>query len=189
MTTDDKALSLVPQIKEAHDKATAAQQSGYQQSLQAAIDAGELLIRAKEAVGTGGWTKWREKHLNDVPQTTVSLYIRLAKNKERFSERAISNSVANLRNEGKLSIRSAAALLSKAKPRGKPPNKPGKGEPEDWLKALDVDELVIVLRQVFDSEYIGRLAKALAPVVVKPASTIASIAANVERQSIVRPTS
>jgi len=69
MTTEDKALSLVLPIKEAHEKAIAAQQSGYAQSLEAAIIAGELLEKAKEAVGPGGWSKWREKHLNDIPQT------------------------------------------------------------------------------------------------------------------------
>lgn len=103
--SEDKANSFIPQIQAAHEKAIAAQQNGYTQSLTAAIDAGDLLEKAKEAVGTGGWTKWRTKNLPDIPQTTASLYMRLAKNKERFAERAISNAVVNLKNEGKLSIR------------------------------------------------------------------------------------
>src|SRR5262245_5516977 len=125
MTSDDKALSLIHPIREAHEKATSAQQQGYAQSLEAAINCGELLEKAKEAVGTGNWSKWRDKHLPDVPQSTASLYMRLAKNKDRFKERALATGVANLTAEGKLSIRSAAALLAKQRPRGKPPKAKG----------------------------------------------------------------
>jgi hypothetical protein len=45
MATEDKALSLVLPIKEAHEKAVAAQQSGYAQSLEAAITAGWRRLR------------------------------------------------------------------------------------------------------------------------------------------------
>src|SRR5262245_47606190 len=118
MTEPDKALSLVPQIIGAHEKATDAQQQGYQASLDAAIKAGELLATAKETVGKGGWTKWREKHLPDISQPTVSLYMRLAENRDRFKERAISNAVTGLRERGELSIRKAAALIRKIGSRG-----------------------------------------------------------------------
>jgi hypothetical protein len=113
---EDKALSYIPQIQAAHQQAVSAQQSGHQQAFEAAIKAGELLIDAKEAVG-GGWTKWREKHLPDLPQTTASLYMRLAKNKDKFNGRAVATGVANLRDRGELSIRKAAALIAEKKPR------------------------------------------------------------------------
>jgi hypothetical protein len=190
--SDDKALSFIPQIQAAHDKAVDAQQKGYSQSLEAAIDAGDLLERAKEAVGTGGWGKWRAKHLPDIPQTTASLYMRLAKNKERFGERAISNAVANLRDEGKLSIRSAAALLGKQRPRGtpKPKSKGDEGVGAEWLKALAPDELVTWLQKLHahDTEYLqdvsAKLAKALMPPPAAPVTAAASapIAAGMERR-------
>src|SRR5258708_13605080 len=104
MTTDDKALSFVPQILDAHDKALSAQRSGFKSSLDHAIDAGELLEKAKETVGSG-WTKWREQHLPKIPQTTASLYMRLAKNKDKLSTTPVSNAVANLGSDRKLNLR------------------------------------------------------------------------------------
>jgi hypothetical protein len=178
--TEDKALFLVSPIKAAHDKAVAAQQQGYTQSLEAAIDAGDLLERAKEAVGSG-WTKWREQHLPGIPQTTASLYMRLAKNKDRFAERAISNAVANLRDAGKLSIRSAAGLLGKQRPRGNPKPK-GQGDEaiaKQFLREVWApDELVTVLKEVRDGEYLrelsAALAKVLRPAVAAPVAAAAS---------------
>ncbi len=113
MSELDKALSLVPQIKDAHDKAESYQRSGYKQALEHAIAAGEALNLAKEAVGHGGWSTWREQNLPTIKQTTASLYMRLAEHKEMFAQKQISNSVANLSAEGKLSLRAAAALLPK----------------------------------------------------------------------------
>jgi hypothetical protein len=37
----------------------------------------------------------------------------------------------------------------------------GEDAAKEWLKALAVDELVVVLREVFDAEYIGKLARAI----------------------------
>jgi hypothetical protein len=93
----DKALTLIPQIKEAHEKAESCQQTSYNQALEYAIKAGELLILAKEAVGHGGWATWRQQNLPSIPQTTASLYMRLAEHKDRFKETKISNSVADLK--------------------------------------------------------------------------------------------
>ena len=78
--------------------------------------------------------------------------------------------------QGKLSLRAAAALLpkrpqtptqiaaAKAKAAAKAAEKKtNEGIAKEWLKALDVDELVIVLKGVFDAEYGNRLWKALSP--------------------------
>jgi|SRR6516165_4344801 hypothetical protein len=160
MTSDDKAISYVPQIQAAHDKAIAAQQTGHEASLKAAIEAGELLIDAKDAVGTGGWTKWRERHLPDISQPTVSLYMRLAENKDRFKERAISNAVTTLRDRGELSIRKAAALIRKTGTRKSKPKSAAKGDEEvgrAWLGGLEVDELIIWLKQLHEPEYRKKL--------------------------------
>jgi hypothetical protein len=97
--------------------------------------------------------------------------MRLAKNKDRFKERALATGVANLTADGKLSIRSAAALLTKQRPRGKPPTK-AKGDEEigtQWLKGLAADEVVEWLKQLHGGiewlrvELSAALTKALRP--------------------------
>lgn len=112
------AESYVPQIMAAHKAVVEAEQRGYSQALTYAVNAGDLLKQAKETVGHGDWSEWRKQHLRDIPQTTASLYMRLAENKAKFREKEISNGVANLGAEGKLSIRSAAKLLPKSQSRG-----------------------------------------------------------------------
>jgi hypothetical protein len=158
--TEDKALSYVPQIQAAHDKAVNAQQSGYQSALQAAIEAGELLLSAKDAVGTGNWAKWRDKHLPSVPQVTASLYMRLAKNKDKFNQRAVNNGVVSLRDRGELSIRKAAALIADTGSRGGDGNRKG-------LKELAPEELITQLKKLRGDEYLRelmeKLGKALRP--------------------------
>src|SRR5215472_12961743 len=80
-----KGLSYVPQIIAAHQQVVAAERAGHQRSLDAAIAAGELLNAAKEAIkGQFKWTEWRSEYLKDVPQTTASLYMRLAKNQDKL---------------------------------------------------------------------------------------------------------
>src|SRR5262245_254033 len=80
--------------------------------------------------------------------------MRLAKNKDRFKERALATGVANLTAEGKLSIRSAAALLAKQRPRGKPPKPKGdEGIGSAWLKGLAPDETIHWLRELHDAEW------------------------------------
>src|SRR6516225_7888294 len=97
--TEAKGLSYVAQIIEAHKQVVAAERSGHQRSLDAAIAAGELLNAAKEAIkGQFKWSEWRSEYLKDLPQTSASLYIRLAKNQDRLRKPTaeISNGVANL---------------------------------------------------------------------------------------------
>jgi hypothetical protein len=193
MTSTDlsKALSLVPEIKAAHEEAEKCQRSSHGRALEYAIKAGDALILAKEAVGHGAFGIWRQQNIPDLRQTTCSLYMRLAEHKEKFRDGQISNTVATLSAEGKLSLRAAAALLpkrpqtptqiaaAKARAEAKAAAKKGnEGMAKEWLKPLDVDELVFVLKEVFDAEYIGKLAKALIPSMGQ-ASMGPSIASNV----------
>src|SRR6516162_5504572 len=176
MTSTDlnKALSLVPEIKAAHEEAEKSQRASHTRALEYAIKAGDALMLAKEAVGHGAFGIWRQQNLPQLPQTTASLYMRLAENKDKFRGAEISNTVAVLSAEGKLSLRAAAALLPKRpqtatqiaaanrRKEAKAAEKKGdEGIAKEWLKPLDVDELVIFLRQVFDAAYIGRLGKVL----------------------------
>jgi hypothetical protein len=187
MTDEDKALSLVPGIKEAHEKAEAAQQTSYSQALEYAIKAGDLLLLAKEAVGHGRWGAWRQQNLAGIPQTTASLYMRLAEPKNKVRLKEISNSVADLKSKGMLSLRAAAATLPKRpltlaqkaaikarKEAMAAAKKDDEGIAKKYLNGLAADELVIVLREVHDTDYLrelsGTLAKALTP--VAPSSTV-----------------
>jgi len=191
MTDLTKALSLVPEIKQAHEEAEKCQRTSHGQALEYAIKAGDALNLAKEAVGHGAFSIWRQQNLPHVPQTTASLYMRLAENKEKFRGAEISNTVATLSAQGKLSLRAAVALLpkrpqtaaqiaaAKARKEAKAAaRKSNEGIAKEYLKPLAVDELVIVLKEVFDADYIGRLAKALIPSMGQ-ASMGPSIASNV----------
>ena len=115
MTTTDlnKALSLVPEIKAAHEEAEKCQRASHSRALECAIKAGVALTLAKEAVGHGAFGIWRQQNLPQLPQTTASLYMRLAEHKDKFRDGKISNTVAVLSAEGKLSLRAAAGLLPK----------------------------------------------------------------------------
>jgi hypothetical protein len=177
-TGDVEALLLIPKIKEAHEKVEAAQQTSYTQALEYAIKAGELLTLAKEAVGHGRWATWRQQNLAGIAQTTASLYMRLVEHKDRFKE--ISNSVADLKSKGMLSLRAAAAKLPKrpqtlaqkaaikARQEAKAAAKKNdEGIAKEYLNGLAADELVTVLKEMHDAEYLrelsGTLAKALTP--------------------------
>lgn len=161
-----KGLSYVPQIIEAHTRVVDAERNGHQRSLDAAIAAGQLLIDAKEAIkGQFKWTEWRSEYLSQIPQTTASLYMRLAKNQDKLKRPdlktpegvRISNGVANLAATGELSVRKAAALLVEKKPRGKVSTGPGTRTDEDvgkeWLKALAPDDLLNWLVKLHDVEW------------------------------------
>jgi hypothetical protein len=178
MATDlNKALSLVPEIKAAHEEAEKSQRASHSRALEYAIKAGDALTLAKEAVGHGAFGIWRQQNLPQLPQTTASLYMRLAEHKDKFRPGGqISNTVATLTAKGELSLRKAAALLpkrqltaaqiaaAKRREEAKAAEKKGdEGIAKEWLKPLDVDELVIFLRQVFDAGYMGRLRTALTP--------------------------
>jgi hypothetical protein len=179
MTATDlkKALSLVPEIKAAHEEAEKSQRASHTRALECAIKAGDALILAKEAVGHGAFSIWRQQNLPHIPSTTATLYMRLAEHKDKFRAGGeISNTVADLSAKGELSLRKAAALLPKRpltakqiaaanrRKEAKAAQKKGdEGIAKEYLKPLDVDELLIFLREVFDAGYMGRLGTALRP--------------------------
>jgi hypothetical protein len=104
--TEARAAVFVDQIRDAHKKVVVAEKSGHQRSLELAIAAGDILLAAKEAIrGKFRWTEWRTEYLSDIPQTTASLYMRLAKNKDRLTKPDLSS------DDGKR-ISNAVAILS-----------------------------------------------------------------------------
>jgi hypothetical protein len=178
MTSTDlsKAMSLVQQIKDAHEAAEKCQRNSHGQALEYAIKAGEALNLAKEAVGHGAFSIWRQQNLPQIPPRTATLYMRLAEHKEKFKEREIGNTVADLSAKGTLSLRKAADLLPKrpltaaqiaaAKARAEAKaaaKKTNEGIAKEHLRTMEVDELLIFLRQVFDGEYINRFVARVVP--------------------------
>jgi hypothetical protein len=182
MTSTDltKALSLLPVIREAHEEAEKCQRSSHGRALEHAIKAGDALNLAKEAVGHGAFSIWRQQNLPHIPQTTASLYMRLAEHKEKFRDSQISNTVATLSAQGKLSLRAAAALLpkrpqtatqiaaAKARKEAKAAAQKGnEGIATEWFKALERDDLLTWWRQLRGDddlrEYIATAVKALQP--------------------------
>ncbi|MGP0094705.1 MAG: hypothetical protein ACLPKB_32850 [Xanthobacteraceae bacterium] len=155
--------SLAAKIIAAHEAAVAAQLDGYKTSLQHAIKAGELLNQAK-ADANGKWSDWLTDNCPKIPQTTATLYMRLAKNKDKLAQIENQQRVANLGNDGKLSIRSANSLLTKKGSRkGRTPkttnNNHDKSALEKALEALAPDELSLTLREVFEPEELNTLGR------------------------------
>jgi hypothetical protein len=97
---------LAARIADAHAQVGSATAS----SLKHALDAGDMLIEARGHIGRGQWLDWLQKP--GIPQTTASLYVRLAKKRKEI-EQVIqtSNGVASL------TIRGALRLLKPIKPR------------------------------------------------------------------------
>jgi hypothetical protein len=114
---------LAARIADAHAQVGSATTS----ALKHALDAGDILIEAQKAVGRGEWLDWLQKHC-EFPQTTASLYVRLAKKRKDIEQIQTSNGVASL------TIRGALRLLKPIKPRktGTEPRRvrtPGKSAP------------------------------------------------------------
>jgi hypothetical protein len=180
MTTDDKGLTLVPQILAAHQAYVTAQKGG----LDHAFEAGRLLNLAKETVLAGNgdkrgkWEKWRTEHIPTIPESTAVLYMRLAKHKDEIVKQQCV--IASLADGGKLTLREADKLIPKTdkqKERSakaaatRQANKIAKEEEaraaakssnvEDMLEAIAPDELFIAVRDAWEVEQIGELATKL----------------------------
>jgi hypothetical protein len=160
MTTGDKAL--VQQIISAHEKAINATRG----SLAHAIEAGEFLNLAKEALPKKGrWLRWLEHNLPDIPQTTASLYMRLAENRNVIDKQRVASAIE----EGKLSIRAAARLIPpSARAKEAAAKRAATAEAnkavaaakqiEDLLQDLAVDEVYTALKNTMSVEYLLELA-------------------------------
>jgi hypothetical protein len=107
MSEEDKALSLVGQINATYRELKEAQHS----SVVKAITLGDLLVKAKEAVGHGKWADWLKKHCSEISHSTANVYMNLAKNSAKFEDPANSQRAVNSIVEKDLSIRAAIALL------------------------------------------------------------------------------
>jgi len=177
MTSTDltKALSLVPEIRAAHEEAEKGQRASHTRALEYAIKDGDGLRPENEDVRHGAFSIWRQQNLPHIPPTTATLYMRLAEHKEKFRVGGeISNTVADLSAKGTLSLRKAAALLpkrpqtaaqiaaAKVREEAKAAAKKGnEGIATEWFKALAHDELIIVWKRVRGDddlrEYVRRL--------------------------------
>jgi hypothetical protein len=184
--SDDKALTFAAQINELQEEILKSDKG----KLQHAIDAGELLIRAKETVGARKWSAWRDEHCPHVPQTTASLYMRLATHKAIFSKQR----VARMAEDGDLSLRAAAKLIPKdvekvAQAKQRKAEKDAKEaeakhsknaikELLDWCAA---DELFLVMQHTWEEEQIKTLASLIADYLKLRAQPMPDIPADLRR--------
>jgi hypothetical protein len=162
-TGGDKALSYLPQITALHEKIINASKG----SLTYALEAGELLNSARQAIAKKGeWLRWLGTNLPSIPQTTASLYMRVAENKNVINQQRVANAIE----EGKLSIRVAAKLIPQtekakvvaaARAATKAANKANAAavQLEDLLRDLAVDEVYTALKNAHPVGYLLDLAQ------------------------------
>jgi hypothetical protein len=160
--TGDRALAYVPKIIAACDKVANATKG----SLDYAIEAGDLLNSAKDALPKkGGWLRWLGHNLPDIPQTTASLYMRLAENKAVIDKQRVASAI----DEGKLSIRAAAKLIpptataiaaaaKRAATLAANKSVAADKQIEDLLSDLAVDEVYTALKNTHEVGYLLELA-------------------------------
>src|SRR5262245_24852784 len=115
----DNAQAYVADIKRYHQRAVQAQREGYQEALSNAIKCGEKLNLAKENIKAVGrsWLDWLKNEVG-MPQTTASMYMRLAKHKKLLLEGAKAD-IDEASQDGNLSIRWALSLLPKQERKAK----------------------------------------------------------------------
>ena len=155
----NSAASFIDQINAAYREVVKAEGS----ALPHAIRCGEFLNLAKEnlkAEKGGKWSDWLAANCTEIPETTASLYMRLAENKKLAAKAK--------------SIREANEVIRKANNRTRWPSaQPDASEPaggfvpeskpsprlEDELANLGPDELCIKLVDSWDDDELVQLAK------------------------------
>jgi hypothetical protein len=107
--------SYTEEIIKYHQKAINAQKEGLQEQLGYAIKCGKALNLAFEniKVAKGKWGDYLEEI--KIPQTTASMYRRLADNEEFLKSEAMKQAIDEGAVQGALSIRGALACLPKRK--------------------------------------------------------------------------
>jgi hypothetical protein len=128
--SDDKALTLVGQINQAYEDLT----KSYKTSLTHALKLGDLLIKAKEAVGKphGNWMPWLKKHCPDISYSTANIYMKLAEHyKGQFDDHPANFQRAGILGaKDGLSIRGAIEAMNRANGGGLKPDKPNDEKPK-----------------------------------------------------------
>ena len=135
-------------------------------SLDYAIEAGDLLNSAKDALPKkGGWLRWLGHNLPTIPQTTASLYMRLAENEAVIDKQRVASAI----DKGGLSIRAAAkfippsakataAAATRAATRAANKAVAANKQIEDLLQDLAVDEVYTALKNKHEVGYLLELA-------------------------------
>jgi hypothetical protein len=95
--------SLIPQIRDAYKKVIEASKG----TLGHAFECGRLLNLAKKGMQEKAWQSWLRDNFPQIPQTTASLYMRLAANKDVIDKQRVAYEAEG----GLMSIRSAAKLI------------------------------------------------------------------------------
>jgi type IV secretory pathway VirB10-like protein len=152
-------------------------------NLQKALAVGEKLkaLRPRVTNKHGEWQAKLKVHCPTISYETATLYVRLWDKREDLETKATERGVTVT----DLTIQEARKLLAKPKQTKPTPPAPTPNpsavkaaiEPanersdedvaKDWLKVLAADELVAVLKQVRDTEYLRELSEALSKVLPK----------------------
>jgi hypothetical protein len=156
-------------------------------NLQKALAVGEKLkaLRPRVARKHGEWQAKLKVHCPTISYETATLYVRLHNKRDELETAAAAKSVAVT----DLTIQEARKLLAKPKQTKTTPPAPttnpsavkGGVVPDneadsrsdedvgkDWLKVLAADELITVLREFRDDEYLRELSEALSKVLTPP---------------------
>ena len=174
--THQATMLFVPRILDAYKKAQDADKQGFNQSLAANIALGKTLSEAKDAATKGKlkWTEWRAEHIPQITQTKASLCMRLYKGEDRLLKpdratddgKRISDGVASLLADNKMSVRKAAALLVTRTRTNPTTSTSGKNKSDlDAVKrcikeVLAADELIAIVKEVRDTDYLRELVAA-----------------------------
>jgi len=166
-----KALSLVPQINAAYQAMISA---GLDKApLEKAIALGKLLKLAKEALGHGKFMAYLGQHCPKISQRTANVYMLVAKKEEHL--RANWQRAATLAGDGKISIRTALVELRTpaekktaeeraAKAKATKAAKAALSAPvllEKELQPMNVDDVLRLLTDTFDADFLDTLYKAI----------------------------
>jgi hypothetical protein len=169
MTDDTKALSYIPQIRQAYKELIATNES----KLRLAINLGQLLNSAKETVkgetdkGDRKWMKFRETHFDEISHRTATVYMSLAKafgDSEDWQHAANLMTGGDSRTNGDLSIRAAIELMHKANGGGvttptrtpRTPKTPTT-DPERVIPDVEPDDVAKIVSKSWDRDKQDRL--------------------------------
>ena len=171
--THRETMLFVPRILDAYRKAQDADKLGFNQSLAANIALGKILSEAKDAAVKSKlrWKDWRAEHIPQITQTKASLCMRLYKGEDRLLKpdratddgKRISDGVASLLADNKMSVRKAAALLvtrTRTNPTRSAAQRTDETVGKEWLKGLAADEVVMWLRELHGIEWLRELVAA-----------------------------
>jgi hypothetical protein len=148
------------------------------------LSLGEKLIalRPRIAPKHGEWQAKLKLHCPTISYEKANLCIRFAENRDKLEAYAASKNVKvtdlgidegrkalakpkstdNASKSGSVN-KPSKAVKAGVEPAIDPPSRKEEDVAKEWMRPLEFDELAIVLKEVFDADYLSKLARAIAP--------------------------